>query len=139
MTGEQKTQQHLAEVAILGADEGRSYWQPVPANGHVSIRIEPKLLQMARPFAVGTQTVAPGCHVREHVHPDNDEVIHFLSGRGSMKVDGVEYRVEPGMTAFLGKGHPHMFVADARHELQFLWIMVPNGLEDFFAAIGKPR
>ncbi len=139
MTDPKKEGPVLSETAVLGVEDGRSYWQPVPANGYVSVRVEPKLVQMARPFAVGTQTVAAGCFVREHSHPDNDEVIHFLSGRGTLKIDGVEYGVEPGMTAFVGKNHSHMFVADRHSELQFLWIMVPSGLEDFFAAIGRPK
>jgi quercetin dioxygenase-like cupin family protein len=126
-------------VLVLEPEDGRNYWQPEPANGHVSVRVAPGVAQMAQPFAVGTQTVAAGCYVREHDHPNNDEVIHVLAGTGRATIDGADYPMRPGVTLFLGRGRRHAFYADAEHELTFLWTMVPGGLEDFFAQIGREK
>jgi hypothetical protein len=32
-----------------------------------------------------------------------------------------------------------MFINDSDEDLTFLWLLLPNGLEDFFKAIGRPR
>ncbi|MBS0421049.1 MAG: cupin domain-containing protein [Proteobacteria bacterium] len=127
------------EVLVLGPGDGASYWQPVPANGHVSVRVSPELVSMQRPFAVGTQTVGAGCYVREHVHPEHDEAIHVLHGTGKAVIDGQEHAMRPGVTFFLGRGHRHSFHCDATQEMTFLWMMVPNGLEGFFARVGRPK
>jgi hypothetical protein len=54
-------------------------------------------------------------------------------------LDGVEHPLVPGMTIFIGKNRRHMFINDGQRDLQLLWVMTPNGLEDFFAAIGRPK
>ena len=127
------------EVLVLAPGEGKNYWQPVPANGHVSVRVAPKLVPMEHPFGFGTQTVPPGCFVREHAHDRNEELVHFVSGTGKAVIDGIEHRVEPGSTIFLGKNRRHMFVNDGDTDLHWVWLIVPNGLEDFFEAIGRKK
>jgi hypothetical protein len=88
----------------------------------------------------GTQTVAPGSYIREHAHDRNEELIHCLSGRGRAVIDGVEHPMQPGTTIFLGRNRMHMFINEsAEEEMTFLWLLLPNGLEDFFQAIGRPR
>ena len=129
----------IGDVLILGPDEGENYWQPVPANGHISVRVSPKHVRMDHPFGLGTQTVPPGCYVREHAHDRNDEVIHVLAGSGRAVIDGAEHRIVPGTTIFLGKNRLHMFINDGDVDLKFIWLIVPNGLEDFFEAIGRPK
>jgi quercetin dioxygenase-like cupin family protein len=129
----------IGEVRIIGPDEGADFWQPVPANGHISVRVAPGLVPMEHPVGLGTQTVPPGCYVREHSHPRNEEVIHFISGKGQAVVDGVEYEAVPGMTIFIGKGRRHMFINSGTVDMHWLWLMVPNGLESFFEQIGRPR
>ncbi len=47
---------------------------------------------MEHPIGLGTQTIPPGCHVREHLHDRNEEVLFFLSGRGRAVLDGVSTR-----------------------------------------------
>ena len=34
-------------------------WQPVPANGHIAVRMDPSLARMETKFGFGTQTVPP--------------------------------------------------------------------------------
>jgi mannose-6-phosphate isomerase-like protein (cupin superfamily) len=126
-------------VMVLGPDEGETLWQPVPANGSISIRVAPGLLPMEHPLGLGTQTVPRGCHVREHFHPDNEEVLHFISGRGRAVIEGKDYPLSPGVTVFVGKNRRHMFINDGEEDLHWLWLIAPNGLEDFFRAVGRER
>lgn len=125
-------------VLVVSPEGGENHWQPVPANGHISVRIAPHLVPMHRPFALGTQTVPPGCHVREHTHPENEEALHFIAGTGRAVVNGASHTVSPGVTIFVARGERHMFINDGAVDLHWLWLILPNGLETFFAEIGRP-
>ena len=128
------------EILVVQPGEGESYWQPVPANGHITIKVAPRNVRMENKFGLGTQTVAPGSYIREHAHDRNEELIYCLSGRGRAVIDGVDHPMQPGTTVFLGRNRMHMFVNEsAEEEMTFLWLLLPNGLEDFFQAIGRPR
>ncbi|MGQ7248098.1 cupin domain-containing protein [Halomonas sp. V046] len=129
----------LGDVLVLGPDEGKNYWQPVPANGHISVRIAPENLRMETPFSIGTQTIPPNSYVREHYHPIHDEALHFISGEGVARVDGKEYKVEPGVTIFVGKNRRHMFINHGPDDLHWLWFIQPNGLELFFRDVGTEK
>jgi quercetin dioxygenase-like cupin family protein len=133
------TEASRGEVLILREGHGPSWWQPVPANGHVEVKAAPGMVPMQQPFSVGTQTVAAGCYIREHAHDRNEEVIHVLKGSGTAVIDGEEHPMLPGTTFFLGRNRWHKFVNDGPEDMTFFWVMVPAGLEDFFAAIGRPR
>ena len=62
-----------------------------------------------------------------------------LSGTGNAVLDGVSHRLTPGMTIFIGRNRRHTFINGSKDELTFLWLLTPNGLEDFFEAIGRPK
>ncbi|MCG2574837.1 MULTISPECIES: cupin domain-containing protein [unclassified Acinetobacter] len=117
----------------------KSYWQPKPANGHVTVAVSPEFTPMERDFSLGTQTLPPGGRVREHAHPGNEEILHFISGRGQAIIDGKEYVLEPGVTVFLGKHNSHTFLNNGTEDLHWVWFMTPSGLEGFFRDIGRPR
>jgi len=124
---------------VVQPEEARSFWQPVPANGFVECHLDPSNVASDTPFAMGRQTVAPGCHVREHTHDRHEEVIHVVSGTGMVLLDGVEHPAVPGTTVFLGKGRRHAFLNRGGEPFTFVWFLMPSGLERFFAAIGRPR
>lgn len=127
----------LGEVLVLRPEEGHDFYQPVPANGQISIRIAPGFVGLQSPFSLGTQTLPPAGYVREHSHPEHDEVIHFIRGTGKAVVDGEEHPVEPGVTIFVGRNRRHMFINNSQDELHWLWFIQPNGLETFFEEIGR--
>lgn len=132
--------EHQPGVAVvIGPDEGDSYWQPVPANGFVRTLLNRANTGASMDFSAGTQTVAPGCHVREHFHDDREEVIYVTEGRGVAVVDGTEYAMAPGTCLFLGKQRKHRFLNDGTQPLTFFWMLMPGGLDDFFRQIGRPR
>jgi quercetin dioxygenase-like cupin family protein len=124
-------------VSQRGAAE--SYWQPVPANGHVEILLAPHLVAMEQPFSMGTQTVAPNSFVRSHAHDRNQEVIYMLSGQGVAELEDGNTSLEPGKLIYLGHNRTHKFINTGTEDMTFLWVMVPAGLETFFKGIGKPR
>lgn len=129
----------LGSVAVLRPEDGRNFWQPVPANGSISVRVAPGMVDVQMPFSLGTQTVPPGGYVREHAHPIHDEVLHFISGRGRAVVDGVDHVLEPGVTIFIGRNRRHMFINESVDtDMHWLWFIQPNGLEEFFEEIGRP-
>jgi len=126
-------------VHISGPEARESYWQPVPANGHVDVALAPHIVQMEAPFGLGTQSVAPGGYVREHTHDRNEEAVYVIEGHGRAVVDGKEFKIGPDSVIFLPKNTRHMFINDGETRLRWVWLIVPNGLEDFFRLIGKPR
>src|SRR5207244_4478571 len=127
------------KAVVVQPDEGPSYWQPVPANGHA----DPKLTPDATGFgqvSMGFQHVAPGSHIREHSHDDQIELQICFRGRGRVVVDGVSHPLVPGTACFLGYDVKHTIVNEsAEDDLVMMWIVAPAGLEDFFASIGRPR
>ncbi len=127
-------------LVVVPPEGGRSYWQPMPANGFVRCLLAAKEIGAETPFSMGTQTVDSGCFVREHMHPDNEEVIFVLEGRGEALLDGITtHPMEKGTCLFLGKGRLHRFEASPDAPMTFLWLMMPGGLEIFFERIGRER
>jgi mannose-6-phosphate isomerase-like protein (cupin superfamily) len=126
-------------VHLSGPDARESYWQPVPANGHVDVALAPHIVAMENPFGLGTQSVAPGGYVREHTHDRNEEAVYVIEGHGRAVIDGREFPIGPDSAIFLPRNTRHMFINDGESRLRWVWLIVPNGLEDFFRLIGKPR
>jgi quercetin dioxygenase-like cupin family protein len=124
-------------VRVIGPEDAPSYWQPVPANGFVRCILSGK--ELGTGFSMGTQTVAPGCMVREHTHDRNEEVIHLTAGNGFARIDGEDIPIASGSTVFLPRNRKHGFVNTGAEPMTFVWFLAPGGLEDFFAAIGRPR
>ena len=133
------TQHEIGDARILGPNDGDSHWQPVPANGHVRTLFSDTTVNTRNRFAMGTQTVAPGCFIREHTHDRNEEIIFVVSGRGSVRLDGELHPLEPGSAVFLGVNRKHQFINPGPDPLTFVWYFTPGGLDAFFAEIGRPR
>lgn len=123
---------------VVQPGDGRSWWQPTPANGHA----DPVLVPAETGFdglSMGYQTIAPGGRVREHSHAGQVELQICFSGSGTVRVDGEKHPVVPGTACFLGYGVKHEIVNDTGEDLVMMWVIAPAGLEEFFAAIGRPR
>jgi quercetin dioxygenase-like cupin family protein len=133
------SEQHPGNAFVVGPSEGDTFWQPVPANGFVRNILSQATTGGAANLSMGTQTVAPGCFIREHTHADNEEIIHVLDGRGTARIDGVEHPIQRGSTVYIGRNRKHHFLNPFREPMTFLWIMTPGGLDRFFAEIGRAR
>jgi mannose-6-phosphate isomerase-like protein (cupin superfamily) len=130
-------------VLVVQPDEGESFWQPVPANGYAEVRVSQRRDPRITSFASGIQVIAPGCHIREHVHPAQEELLFFFEGMGEAVIDGTPHPLRAGSTVYVGAGHRHSFInTSANAPLKMCWVMIPGGgagLDDFFARIGRPR
>lgn len=136
---EQASAASYGDILVKQPGEAVSYWQPVPANGQIEVIFAPHLVPMEHPIGFGTQTVPPGGYVREHAHDRNEEVIYVISGKGRAVVEGVSYPMQPGTAFFIGKNRRHMFINEGTEDIFWMWLIVPNGLEDFFRLIGRER
>ena len=128
----------IRHAVVVQPDEGPSYWQPVPANGHADPKLTPDRTGYPA-LAMGYQTIAPRGRVREHSHGDQVELQICFRGRGHVMVDGVRHPLVPGTACFLGYDVKHEILNEGDDELVMLWVVSPPGLEKFFAAIGRPR
>lgn len=129
----------LGNARVVALDEAASFWQPVPANGFIRNLLNTATAGAESAFSMGTQTVAAGCQIREHTHDRHEEIIHVLEGSGIARIDGEETPIEVGATVFIGRNRRHHFLNRTDQPFTFLWIMLPGGLDEFFAAIGRPR
>jgi quercetin dioxygenase-like cupin family protein len=118
--------------------QAASYWQPVPANGHATVMLSAEQTVSGN-VSMGTQSIAPGCFVREHAHAAQEELIFVLSGSGVAVIQDAEHPMVPGAFFYLGPNARHKFVNTGSAPLVFAWTIVPGGLEKFFAAIGRAR
>lgn len=123
---------------VIAPDEGRSFWQPEPASGHVTIKVEPRNSGFDG-VSMSLQAVGVGGHVREHAHGENNEIIFVVEGTGTAVVDGERHPMVPGTTIFLGAGVKHTFINEGDCELRFTATILPAGLEDYFEGVGRPR
>lgn len=75
--------------------------------------------------SIAEATVAAGARTERHHHRRTEEVYLGVSGAGTVDVDGVEYRLEPGVAVVIRCGSPHHVVADLADELVFLCVCSP--------------
>lgn len=134
-----KQGQDSVPFKIVGPEEGASFWQPVPANGFVRNIVSREVTGSRNDFSIGTQTVAPGCMVREHTHDRNEEVIFVIEGEGFARMEGVDHPIKRGSVVFIGLNTRHHFINPGPEPLTFVWYFMPGGLDGFFEAIGRPR
>jgi mannose-6-phosphate isomerase-like protein (cupin superfamily) len=124
---------------VVQPGEGRSFWQPVPANGYAELHVSKANDPRIEGFSSGIQVIAPGSYIREHQHGVEQELLFFFEGTGKVLVNGVEYPVQPGTTVYAGPGNAHKIINDTDHDLKMMWVLMPGGLEEFFQAIGRER
>lgn len=123
---------------VVQPDEGPSYWQPLPANGHADPTLTPGRTRFDG-LSLGYQTIAVGGRVREHSHGDQVELQICFRGRGRVVVDGVSHPLVPGTACFVGYDVKHEIVNEGPEDLVMLWVISPAGLEEFFKTVGRAR
>jgi quercetin dioxygenase-like cupin family protein len=70
-----------------------------------------------------------------HVHRERDECIHVLDGSFVFTLGHDEIEAEPGSWVFVPRGTRHGFTASS--DARALILVVPAGLEEFFAELGE--
>ncbi len=124
---------------VMQPDDGPTFWQPVPANGHVEPKLYPSNTRFAG-LSMGYQTIAPDSQVRKHSHGEQIELLVCFRGSGRVVLDGTSHDFVPGTTCFAGYDVKHEIINDSHDEdLVLMWVIAPAGLEDFFSTIGRKR
>ena len=125
-------------AVVMQPNDGPSYWQPVPANGHADPVLSPQNTRFDG-LSMGFQTIAARSRIREHSHGDQIELQICFRGNGRVVVDGIAHPLVPGTTCFLGYDVRHEIINESDDELVMMWVISPPGLEDFFRIIGRQR
>src|SRR5215212_9422204 len=73
----------------------------------------------------------PGQGHERHNHPDSDEILYILAGRGEQMVDDANtFAVGPGHTVFIPMGAFHSTINTGWEPLTILAIYAPAGAEE---------
>ncbi len=80
--------------------------------------------------SIAEATVAAGTRTERHHHPRTEEVYLGLTGAGTVSVDGVDHRLEPGVAVVIRRGLSHDVVADDASALVFLCVCSPAYADD---------
>jgi quercetin dioxygenase-like cupin family protein len=105
---------------------------------HIGAAFAQHRVAMQHPIGLGTQTIAGGGHVREHAHDRKEGILYVVSGKVLTGIKGENHAMAAGSAFFIGKNRD-MFVNEGEGALTFVWLIVPNSLEDCFRLIGRPR
>ena len=89
-------------------------------------------------FTSGIQVLPPGCHVREHGHKHNHELIFIYEGVGKAIIEGETYELRKGSTVLFGRWARHVIENTGDKDLKLFWVFMPPGLEHWFRGIGRP-
>ncbi len=86
---------------------------------------------MGAGFLLFEDTVDPDKRTPLHTHPAPDETFYLLDGSILLHIDGVEHEVCVGGVAFIPRGVPHAFLAQAEGA-RMLCMHTPGGGEHFY-------
>ena len=123
---------------ISGPDDGESLWQPLPSRGYVTVKFTPQNTPY-EDFCAGVQLLPPGCHIREHGHLRNHELVFVYEGTGTVTIDDVTTPLAPGSTVLFCRDAVHRIDNTGLVDMKLFWVFMPPGLDDWFRAIGRPR
>lgn len=73
-----------------------------------------------------------------HVHRNEDEVFHVLSGTLRLQVDGRQLQLEAGQSAIAPKGLPHSFRVESAEGAHVLTITRGGDFESMVRAASRP-
>jgi len=123
---------------VLGPDDGKSYWQPLPSRGYVINKLSPYTSPYDN-FSIGIQVLEPGAHIRRHGHERSHEILFCFRGTGTAEIDGKTYDVREETMMLIGRGLQHKVNNTGPGQMRLIWFISPPGLEDWFRALGRPR
>lgn len=85
----------------------------------------------ARELTFGFSEFSPAAAVhKSHIHPDCEEIMYILEGRGIGGVDGVDAILGPGDVLFVPKGVEHWFCNPFSEPCKFLFLYSKGSLKE---------
>ena len=119
---------------VLGPEDGEHL---LHFRDHGNVYIKVGSATGSSNVAVGTQQVMASSGIPIHRHFKMDEAFYVLEGSGIVILNDVRYPFEKGGTIIIPKNSWHGF-ENPDHELTFLWVVTPAGLEGFFRETCSP-
>ncbi|MDQ2718766.1 MAG: cupin domain-containing protein [Bacteroidota bacterium] len=121
-------------LKIVGAQEG----QALSVVGD-SYRVVISGKETEGAYAVIEMLVPPGGGPGPHSHEAFEETFHVLDGEVEIKTEDGTFTAAKGSFATIPTGGLAHFFKNKTDKVARLWcVVVPAGLEDFFAEVGKP-
>lgn len=74
---------------------------------------------------VVVMTIPPGGEIGEEVHPDTDQLLTFVDGRGEAQLDGRSSEVGPNDLVFVHAGTRHNFLNTGDTPLRLITVYAP--------------
>jgi len=71
-----------------------------------------------------------------HVHHDQEETIHVLSGRFKIRIGDAMHTLETGGFAYLPAGVPHTFLNLTDQPAEIIVVYTPGGCQSFYEELG---
>jgi len=124
----------LKHVVVAG--EGELIEMHGPTAGSISILVDPAKTGKTD-LCVLIQTLDPGAAVPVHRHEKAEQVLHFLSGCGTVSLSGHETKAEPGTTVHVPKGVEHGIANPGDTPLSFLEATTPPGFQEAFRHMSR--
>ena len=69
--------------------------------------------------------IKPGEDIGKEVHPDNDQVLYLVSGKGTVYLDGVESEFNPGDAVLVPAGTEHDFTTVGDESMKIITTYSP--------------
>jgi len=91
----------------------------------------------SRQQSLAEATVPPGGATDEHYHPVAEELYYFVSGRGTMRLDGEEREVGAGDCVLIAPGAVHKLVNGSDEPLTLLCCCAPPWSADDTVLTGR--
>jgi len=88
-------------------------------------------------FTLIEETNEPGIFIPPHVHTNEDEVFHVISGGLEVTVGSAATKLKAGDMAFCPRGIPHSWKTIGPGKTRVLVSIFPSGLENMFMEISK--
>ena len=124
---------------VWGPEDGESYWLPQPSGGYMTLKITPDSFP-ANLYMAAVQVIEEGGVLRDHGHRKQDEFLFVFEGHGTVYIDSVAHKIEPGSLVFVGRYRNHGFVNEGAGPMKIFFLTLPAaGVEDVVRLIGRPR
>lgn len=107
-----------------------------PTAGSITILVDPANTGTTE-LCTLIQTLNPGAAVPLHRHDRAEQVLHFLSGRGTVVLGEHEVEANPGTTVHVPRGVEHGIANSGDSALSFLEATTPPGFERAFRAMSR--
>lgn len=128
----------MVELAkhVCRPGEGERIEMRGPTAGSITILVDPANTGTTDLCAL-IQTLDPGAAVPVHRHDKAEQVLHFLSGRGTVVLGEHEVEAISGTTVHVPKGVEHGIANGGDAPLSFLEMTTPPGFQEAFRAMGR--